>query len=60
LEHANVKPTYGCRMGVCHKCVCNKVQGSTQDMLNGQQNHEPSNPLKLCVSSAKTDLVIDL
>ena len=60
LEHANVKPTYGCRMGVCHKCVCNKVQGSTQDMLNGQQNSEPSNPLKLCVSSAKTDLVIDL
>ncbi len=60
LEQANIKPTYGCRMGVCHKCVCQKTQGTTQDLLNASENSEPKNHIKICVSSAKSDLVIDL
>ncbi|MPW43189.1 ferredoxin reductase [Acinetobacter guerrae] len=60
LEQANVKPTYGCRMGVCHKCVCQKTQGTTKDLLNASENSEPKNLIKICVSSAKSDLVIDL
>lgn len=60
LEQANVKPTYGCRMGVCHKCVCQKTQGTTKDLLNASENSEPKNFIKICVSSAKSDLVIDL
>ncbi|MBK0062313.1 MULTISPECIES: ferredoxin reductase [unclassified Acinetobacter] len=60
LEQANVKPTYGCRMGVCHKCVCQKTEGTTKDLLNASENSEPKNFIKICVSSAKSDLVIDL
>ncbi len=60
LEQQNIKPTFGCRMGICNKCVCNKVEGSTQNLLNGSQNHEPGNILKLCINSAKTDLTLDL
>ncbi|WP_130802934.1 ferredoxin reductase [Acinetobacter ihumii] len=60
LEQANIKPTYGCRMGVCHKCVCQKTQGTTKDLLNASENSEPKNLIKICVSSAKSDLVIDL
>ena len=60
LEQQNIRPTHGCRMGICHKCVCNKVEGSTKNLVNGAQNSEPGNVLKICVNSAQSDLVIDL
>lgn len=60
LEQQNIKPNHGCRMGICNKCACNKVEGSTKNLVNGAQNKEPGNLLKICVNSAQTDLVIDL
>lgn len=60
LEQQNIKPKHGCRMGICNKCACNKVEGSTKNLVNGVQNKEPGNLLKICVNSAQTDLVIDL
>lgn len=60
LEQQNIKPTHGCRMGICNKCVCQKVQGSSRNLLDGSENHEPRNMLKLCVNTAQTDLIIDL
>lgn len=60
LEQQNIKPQHGCRMGICNKCACNKVEGSTKNIVNGQQNTEPGNLLKICVNSAQSDLVIDL
>ncbi|MDQ8934437.1 flavin reductase family protein [Acinetobacter rudis] len=60
LEQQNLKPTHGCRMGICNKCVCQKVQGASRNLVNGSTNHEPRNSLKICVNSAETDLIIDL
>lgn len=60
LEHEGLKPTHGCRMGICNKCVCSKAQGFTRNLLNGSENSEPSQLLKICVNSAQSDLVIDL
>ena len=60
LEQQGIKPKHGCRMGICNKCACSKVQGSTKNLLNGSANHEPSQLLKICVNSAQSDLVIDL
>lgn len=60
LEQQNIKPKHGCRMGICNKCACHKVEGHTQNIVNGQQNAEPGNLLKICVNSAQSDLVIDL
>ncbi|OTG65859.1 ferredoxin reductase [Acinetobacter silvestris] len=60
LEQQNIKPEYGCRMGICNKCVCNKAQGATKNLVNGSENTEPGNPLKICVNTAQTNLVIDL
>lgn len=60
LEHEGLKPTHGCRMGICNKCVCSKAQGFTRNLLNGSENTEPSQLLKICVNSAQSDLVIDL
>lgn len=60
LEQQNIKPEHGCRMGICNKCVCQKVQGSSRNLVDGSENHEPRNMLKLCVNTAQTDLIIDL
>lgn len=60
LEQQNIKPQHGCRMGICNKCACNKSEGATKNLVNGAQNKEPGNLLKICVNSAQTDLVIDL
>lgn len=60
LEQQNLKPEHGCRMGICNKCACNKVQGATQNLVNGQENAEPNNLLRICVNTAQTDLVIDI
>lgn len=60
LEQHDLRPTHGCRMGICNKCVCHKSQGETQNLLNGSQNTEPNQVLKICVNSAQSDLAIDL
>ncbi len=60
LEQQNIKPKHGCRMGICNKCACNKAEGSTKNIINGAQNAEPGNLLKICVNSAQSDLIIDL
>lgn len=60
LEQQNVKPPHGCRMGICNKCACHKVEGSTQNLVNGAENTEPGSSLKICVNTAQTDLVIEL
>lgn len=60
LEQQNIKPTFGCRMGICNKCVCQKAEGATKNLMNGLENTEPNAQLKLCVNSAQSDLVIHL
>ncbi|MEG0482981.1 MAG: ferredoxin reductase [Acinetobacter sp.] len=60
LEQQNIKPQHGCRMGICNKCACNKAQGATKNLVNGSENAEPNNLLRICVNTAQTDLVIDL
>lgn len=60
LEQQNIQPQHGCRMGICNKCSCNKVQGATKNLVNGIENTEPRNSLRICVNSAQTDLIIDI
>ena len=60
LEAENIRPQHGCRMGICNKCACQKVSGSTQHIANKQQNHEAHQSLRICVNSAQSDLELDL
>lgn len=60
LEAQGVQPDYGCRMGICNTCACGKSAGTTQDMTNGDISTEPTQALRLCISSATTDLTLDL
>lgn len=60
LEAEGLNPPSGCRMGVCHTCVCPRVEGTTQDMQSGETQSENDMAVRLCVSRACTDLTLDL
>lgn len=60
LEAQGIAPAYGCRMGICNTCACGKLSGTTQDLVNGDTDDEPSSALRLCVNRAASDLILDL
>jgi ferredoxin-NADP reductase len=60
LEAQGIRPDSGCRMGVCQTCVCTRIQGTTQDMLNGERSDESDMNVRLCVSRAGSDLALAL
>lgn len=59
LETAGERPAYGCRMGICNTCSCQKTAGTSVDTRNGQSEPEPG-ALRLCINAASSDLVLDL
>lgn len=60
LEQHGFKPESGCRMGICNTCACAKASGTSRHMHTGESTAEPVSALRLCVSSAASDLVLDL
>ncbi|MBT0570822.1 iron-sulfur cluster-binding domain-containing protein [Curvibacter sp. CHRR-16] len=60
LEQAGLQPKHGCRMGVCHTCVCVRHDGTTQNLHDGSLDAEMGREVRLCVSRARTDLTLDL
>lgn len=59
-EQSGLKPTHGCRMGMCNTCTCTKVSGSTKNMLTGEIDHTANTQIKLCISQAVSPVVINL
>lgn len=59
LEAQGLKPAYGCRMGICNTCACQKEAGATADVRTGDAHGEPGT-IRLCISSATTDLTLEL
>lgn len=59
-EEAGLRPSHGCRMGVCNTCTCTKLSGSTKNMLTGEVNHDANTQIKLCISQALSPVVINL
>jgi ferredoxin-NADP reductase len=60
LEAEGLRPDSGCRMGICNTCACGKGSGTTRNLNTGALEDEPVSALKLCISSAVGDLVLDL
>ncbi len=60
LEEAGVKPTFGCRRGVCNRCSCARVRGQTVDISSGESSSEPGTPIRICVHRAESPLELDL
>lgn len=59
-EQHGLAPRFGCRMGVCFQCVCNKVSGQVRDIRTGALSGHGAEQIQLCVSQSVTDLVIKL
>ena len=59
-EQAGLKPVSGCRVGVCHQCICQKQSGVVYNTLTGQYSDTGAGEIQLCVSVAASDLVLDL
>mgnify|MGYP005841884053 FL=1 len=60
LEAAGLTPPHGCRQGLCGRCACAKAEGVHLDLRDDSLHPEASTALKLCISAARSDLVIDL
>ncbi|TDU32315.1 ferredoxin-NADP reductase [Panacagrimonas perspica] len=60
LESQGLRPAYGCRMGLCNTCACGKSAGSTQNVVDGSTDAEPTSALRICVNRAASDLILDL
>ncbi|WP_028079261.1 ferredoxin reductase [Solimonas soli] len=59
-ERAGLKPAYGCRIGICRTCLCRKRSGTVENLVTGEQSSEPDEWIRLCVSTPRSDLQLDL
>ena len=60
LEAAGINRPYGCRMGVCNTCSCRKATGTSQNLLSGDAAYEEEAALKICISSATSNMALDI
>lgn len=62
-EQAGILMPHGCRMGICHTCVCELRAGSVRDLRSGEQiDGDPDDPphIRTCVSAATGDIDLSL
>lgn len=59
-EAVGLKPSYGCRMGICNTCSCTKISGAVRNQLTGEINDQTNVQIKLCINEAISPVVIDL
>lgn len=60
LEEQGIYPQSGCRMGICHTCVCKKTSGAVTDISNGELSELGEENIQLCVSRAENSLELEL
>ncbi|GLQ30268.1 flavin reductase family protein [Litoribrevibacter albus] len=59
-EAAKLSPNYGCRMGICHQCKCNKTKGVVLNTVTGEVSDTSEEVIQLCVSVPLSDLEVQL
>ncbi|MDQ8045270.1 MAG: ferredoxin reductase [Solirubrobacteraceae bacterium] len=57
-EDAGLPLQSGCRMGICHTCVCTLEAGQVRDLRTGELKSEPGSHIQLCVSGAAGDVEV--
>ena len=58
-EKAGVHLPFGCRMGICHTCMVELVEGRVRDLRTGGE-FEGGSRVQTCVSAAEGDCVLDI
>jgi ferredoxin-NADP reductase len=59
-EAAGLRPSYGCRAGICQECRCRKLDGVVEDIRDGRRLDEPGESIQLCVTVARSAVTLDL
>jgi len=59
-ERAGLRPEHGCRMGVCHSCVCRKLEGSVRNLRTGEISSEAHEQIQICISAPVGDVELEL
>jgi len=59
-ENVGISPVSGCRIGVCHQCICKKKSGIVFNTRTQQYSDTGSEEIQLCISVAQGDVVLDL
>jgi stearoyl-CoA 9-desaturase NADPH oxidoreductase len=59
-EKDQLKPLSGCRMGVCHQCVCEKTSGRVYNMKTGSISDSGQEEIQLCISKPIDSVTLKL
>ena len=59
-EQQGLTPGFGCRIGVCYQCVCQKKSGQVLNLRTGQISGDGPEQIQLCISAAHSNLQIEL
>jgi ferredoxin-NADP reductase len=59
-ESQGLTPVSGCRIGVCHQCICKKKSGIVFNTRTQTYSDTGSEEIQLCISVAQGDVVLDL
>ncbi len=59
-ELQGLTPRFGCRIGVCYQCVCQKKSGKVLNLRTGQISGDGPEQIQLCISAAHSNLQIEL
>lgn len=59
-ESNELKPVSGCRIGVCHQCICQKKSGVVYNTKTKAYSDTGAQEIQLCISVPVNDVVLDL
>ena len=59
-ESAGLSPITGCRMGICHQCICQKQQGVVYNTLTKVFSDTGSGEVQLCISVPVGNVTLNL
>lgn len=59
-EKQGLKPSFGCRIGICHQCTCRKESGRTFNLKTRTLSDAGPEDIQLCQSVPVEDLVLTL
>ncbi len=59
-EDEGLKPVSGCRMGICHQCICKKKQGRVFNTKTQEYSDSGAEEIQLCLSIPVGDVELEL
>ena len=59
-EALGLRPTSGCRMGICFSCVARKTDGTVRDVVSGAESSAPDEDIRICISQPVGSCSVEL